>query len=360
MGTENWTIAVSRAVLADLWGVIPTAAWAALDGVRFKTWNFPTAMPTREFDDAIGDADPVGSGHDSMIDINGPLGDIPLRYEGAERILAHVIGDDVGATSGAEFSHVMDPLLAHATGGFVGVAIDRGVATAPIIVHPSVRMTGVELKHVNGFLEATPAGVASGYDETTDPSLASVTQPTTALLIPFRDLVFRINAAGGAGLVAGDARKLTELSIKIENKEVHDFTTGNPAGGPEEPEGDGGHRDFTLSIKGHKHDLAWNAFETGMHPLLQAGSEIYKADAIWTGPTNGGSTRIVKFEFPNLVLTKIELPGEGARTRVRPSLEFRAIRALAQPTGMLFTVPYRCSVLGSDNDKDELTGVTIV
>lgn len=355
MGTELWNIAFAWNG-GNPWNDATGLSFGAGHGLRMRTFPWTEGMPSREMDEAIGDVDPVSYAHDAFAEVNAPLGDMWARYEGIERVLAFCMGADTVTVNGSDASKRDHKMVRQTSlSGIYGALAYSPGGVGNVILHKSVKLTGFELKQDGGRMSLTPSGQGTVRDDSTNPSLASVTQPTTALIIPFRELAFRIKDAEAAALGAGDLIPLVDMSLRHDAKEAGEAGTGNTDGSFLEPELDG-FPETILRVVGQKYTSAWDTFLQDLYPLTAAGSKRYKADLIWTGPTNGSATRVLKIELPNLVLLTPERKADGPRKRVQPSLEFRAIKPEVQHAGMpTDLVPMIITVEGSDNTASPLT-----
>jgi len=214
-------------------------------------------------------------------------------------------------------------------------------------------LNGFELKVADGLVVITPQIITSTTKRAAA-SFTSVTFPTEALVINFNDLVVRTNVASAGALASPtDVIKISDFTFAF-TRPMEGDPVNNTDGTDDIPLATGfPETTLTLSFPSL---LAANDALLSAAPIILAdhAPTYYKADLVFTGPDNAGTTREFILELPRLKIMNPEALGAGPHQKVPVKVEFKAYRSAVVPTGMFANIPFRFKLNGSSNGTNPL------
>lgn len=306
-------------------------------------------------DNSITGRPTTREGDKGNLDVNGPMV-LPLRYEGAHRLIAQVLGlAGVPATvdtSGRK--HVFK--IADQVDSIFGTLAYEAIKDTTVFEFNTVKLRRLTLRAtIPGRIELEVEMIGHDFTDAsainTTTTIDTVTVPANREIAQARQMVFRMNGQGGAGLAAGDARFLSAFELTIERPLETDFTTefGDRTSEPMPPEGDGA----AFSVSG---SLTFSQLQTGTggnsaFVLEQLSRTLQKADLNITGDNLAGAATQ---KFAHILYLPMLVLGDGkpvlAKGRRGWQLPFTAHHVSAIPTG--FPAGYTDAVTWENYNQD--------
>jgi hypothetical protein len=243
----------------------------------------------------------------------------------------------IGATTA--YTNTFEPATSK-TGLFATIVRDKVEFISEVT---SAKCTGFELSFGdNGRASITwmfiGAKVVVDSAINTSTQISALTFPTQGMRAFFKQLVFRINAASGGALGAGDVVSITDLKFNYAQPLDEKFIAGKDY--VTEPE-DNGYPEITLDVTFHRLDTTSEDY-AGYH----RDNTSLKADITLTGPTLATTTYGLLVQFPNLIVTSAPVEFKGTEN-VAPAATLKAYKAASAPTGMTgVTKPFRITTTG--------------
>lgn len=335
--TGSWVFAfVKKDTPATNWEAV-AASLGALDGFLVRSDALPSGLPEGVEDLNIGQQ-AAGAEYWTNYQINGQVGEMALRFEGIERIMAQVAGDATAPTVVGGETIVYDHFLIAADSniGQCGT-LGRKTGVGNPMLFPSVRYTGFEIKNAAGLVVLTPNFIANKPDRTLGTTFDTVTVKATKLAALFNQMVFRLNDASDVALAAGDEFKVNDFTITYDrNQEASPVNRSD--GTPDEPEAAGGAPTGTVRVVFPNLIAAQDFFHLDNLQVGVDEKKEYKADFGFTGPEVPASVGPVDYffgmEFPKLVLRNYENPGPGPIAKIPVTVELGMLSPDSAPTGM--------------------------
>jgi len=354
--TGGWTLAMKKKATASGWTNAAVSVNNASDAFLARSEGIPAGLPEGVEDFNIGQT-AVGAEYWTNHNLEGSLGELAARYEGVEKFLAQVAGEDTADVEAVTAYRHTARMLFSNVGQFVTIAKDTGVSISEV---PAARITGYELKLADRMVTIAPNFVGNRLinPATVNTTLAAATPPSSKLALLFNSLVFRMNAQSGSALASPtDDLLMSDFGISWDRRQT--ATPVNRSDGtPDEPESDGGAPEGTVRLVFPNLAAAHEVFLTSNLAVSVAEKTPYKADFTFTGPDITGSTGPVQFlgiwEFPKLVVRSFSSPGSGPLAKVPVTIEMGILTPDTAPAGMTWAFasgqgyPMRTQVLNEN------------
>lgn len=293
-------------------GILPLNAGAIKQSISMIPEESPVSPFESDLD--LGDFDPV----DFSLEFDA-------RYEGLGPIIAQVFGI-AGAPSTPEGTARLHTLeLANSIAALFGTYATEKHDKFHVV--PSAKPYKLTFTMDGGKLKLT---IDLKGDKVIDDSaivttLAAVTEPDAHNRALKKQMVFRMNAQGGASLAGGDEIKVKNFTLEIERK-------------PEGGEHEGGSDSIIEALEEGKISVKLTLELNRMDDV----NDVYfgdwtsenekKADLVFTGLLIvGGSYYFFKFEFPRLKIEDVDYPDENI---IPATITLRGLLADAAPNGM--------------------------
>lgn len=271
-----------------------------------------------------------------------------LRYAGAElpaAMLMGTAGAPVQQAATIAYLHSLtwntDPYGLFLTIAKTMIAYIEEIPTAKVAAITISGEVGAKPLQVSMEVIGINKVVASAINDLT--TFNNVTFPTDATTNPvmFSHLAFRMNAAGGAALGAGDVIYPGKFSLSIKRSLKGEYTGEYRTDAAsiqdliDEPS-NAGFPEIKLTLEFPKH--------TATTYLAALGADTrYKADITATGAVIAGAYNYKHlWELPHLQLVNANPTDDNGR--IKEPLEFIVHGATAAPTGMAVTDPLKWSI----------------
>ena len=359
---------------ADPW-VDAGVAMAAGDGLLLRSDALPGGIPEGFEDFNIGQGAPTAS-YRTTHSISGQLGEAFARYEGVEKVLAQVAGDDIvtdinNPTESTTWEHVMDAQLSNIEHG-VTIAWDPGLGqSAELDVHelPSVRVSGFELKLADRAMVIVPNIIANKMLRgapaiTTKAGIAAMTYTTEALAIIFNSMRLRLRVNDTTALASADEFFVNDVGVVWDrNQEAEEVNRSD--GTRDEPESSGSASSGTLRLVFPNYIAALDVIHTANVGVGSSEAPAYKAELFWDGPlivaASPATNYSLKFEFPKLVLNpSFAKNAPGPQSKVPVTAEFGIFQTSTPPVDgqfdNLISIPWRATVVNENAQREDSTG----
>jgi len=334
--TSEWVVAwklKDGTGAADPW-VDAAVALGVGDGFLARTLTMPEGLPEGIEDFNIGQIAP-GAEYWNNFNIEGQIGELACRYEGIEKWLAQVAGDDTAAliedTAYSHTSVCQDTNVDH--GGTLGIR--KGVGNDYLF--PGVRVTGFELKTVNGLIVVTPNIIANSITRASATTLDSVTTPQTKLAALFNSLTIAINDFADADFAGSDEVYVSDFTLSYDRRQVAD-AVNRLSGIRDEPESSGSAAEGTLRLVFPNEAAVNDVFHTDNIVVGPTEKHVYKARLTLLGIEIAGTTTPtyyqIEFDLPSLVVRNYERPGSGPLAKTPVTVELGMTKPESAPTGM--------------------------
>jgi len=335
--TGSWVLSLPKKTSGATVWTDAAPATAAGDLFYARTITVPDGIPEDVKDFNIGQQ-AIGAEYWTNFNISGQIGELAVRYAGAERIIGQAAGNDTVTLIEAAIAWQHESLpQASNVGKALGCIVDKKVGNP--YVYPSCRVTGFEVKTADRMMVITPNAI---FNQVTRPSysLASGTPASAKLAALFNSMKFRLKAASGGSISDSNKFDISDISVSWDRRQ--EASAVNRADGtPDEPESNGGAAEGKLRVVFPNYATASDFLHTENIVVGTAEKASYIADLTFTGPTLGAQTYKWLWEFSKLVLASFEAPGSGPLSKVPVTVEFDILVPDADPPGMTwaFTAP---------------------
>ena len=299
-GTTEWGVGFIKK--ATGWGTAGQAL-AAGSLLLIESETMPDMMPEPIEDANVGDALATGTVQGNFPATEGTLV-LPVRYEGAERILALFMGDDTKTlphdeSTGTAREHDMTFQDSN-TGKFATLVIAKNVV-GEAWEYRDVKPSQITLSHSNGKLMLTPTLIPSRVDRSADQTnddaaVAAATAPSLVTMALFNQLrVYMLEITGSEDNMdlADDGSSADEICVTnisfVANRNLTGLHESCNQGAVGEPETDGlPTAELTLSIADYSDALDALVEDA---QIRQPGGDPkrYKLTLRWRGATIDGS-----------------------------------------------------------------------
>jgi len=317
--------------------------------IQGTTWGTPVAVGAgrglrlRSFDDSGGGHEPlpredIGDAYGSKFDKGGERRSVTLSgdaYYGGNvfELWAYMFGTS-GAPTNNTGSYTHTLTMTDAIAKFLTLCAGKRSSQKPweydSMIAQSLTIRGAGAGRVTYEIIFLGGTLDTASSTNTATEIQALTTPTLQQAMKFTDGVFRMNAASGSGLVAGDAFVILDFELSIARPLTEDFGTGSAS--MLQPCEDGPAADVMLSVT--LRDYNTEQFITWWNGVSEATS--LKGDLIFSSGLTpaSGLELTATFQFPELVVANEPDAPISGPTRIPHTIRFKCFEASSAPTGM--------------------------